>query len=73
MTKKENQTAINIGSQLTKARMELSLKQSDLEKEGLISQSLLSKFEHGLLTVSASKLYELARRYNKPMEYFFTK
>ena len=60
-----------ISHQLVKAREELSLTQKEVEKSGIIKQSNLSKFENGLSTIDASKLFILANFYKKPIKFFF--
>ena len=60
-----------LASKLYKTRNELGIKQVDLQNEGLISQSHLSKIENGEINVSAIMLYKLAQRYGKDLSYFF--
>lgn len=60
-----------LASKLYKTRNELGIKQVDLQNEGLISQSHLSKIENGEINVSAILLYKLAQRYGKDLSYFF--
>lgn len=60
-----------ISSKLYKTRIELRIKQSDLQAEGIISQSHLSKIENAEISISAIMLYRLAKRYGKTVEYFF--
>ena len=60
-----------IALKLYQVRNALDIKQKDLEEEGIISQSQLSKIENGELNISAVILYLLARRYNKSIDYFF--
>jgi len=62
-----------VANKLYKARCEANLSQVQLENEGIISQSHLSKIENGDLNVSAVLLYILAKRYNKEYSYFFEK
>ena len=59
-----------LGALLYKTRNELSITQSMLQKEGIISQSHLSKIENGEINISAILLYALAHRYGKSMDYF---
>lgn len=59
-----------LGALLYQVRNELNIKQSDLQKEGVISQSHLSKIENGEINISAIMLYALANRYGKSMEFF---
>lgn len=68
-----NEKKINqyISYQLVKAREELGLTQKEVEKSGIIKQSNLSKFENGLSTINASKLFILANFYQKPITFFF--
>ncbi len=70
---KQYQKQINrqIAAKLYKARTELKIKQSDLQAEGIVSQSHLSKIENEEITVSAVLLYTLAKRYGKDLSYFF--
>ena len=42
-----------------------------LQKEGIISQSHLSKIENGEINVSAIMLYHLATYYGKDLNFFF--
>lgn len=67
----ELQIRRHIAGKLYQTRIELGIKQSDLEQEGIISQSRLSKIENGELNLPAITLYVLAKRYGKPLEYFF--
>lgn len=60
-----------LASKLYQVRNELGIKQIDLQMEGIISQSHLSKIENGDIGVSAVMLYKLAQRYGKDMLYFF--
>lgn len=60
-----------LASKLYKTRNELGIKQVDLQNEGLISQSHLSKIENGEISVSAILLYKLSQRYGKDLSYFF--
>lgn len=59
-----------LASKLYQVRNELGIKQVDLQREGLISQSHLSKIENAEINVSAIMLYHLAKRYGKSMSYF---
>jgi transcriptional regulator with XRE-family HTH domain len=60
-----------LASRLYQVRNELGIKQIDLQNEGIISQSHLSKIENGDISVSAVMLYKLAQRYGKELSYFF--
>ena len=60
-----------LASRLYKVRNELGLKQIDLQREGIISQSHLSKIENGEINVTAVMLYILSKRYGKEMSFFF--
>lgn len=60
-----------LASKLYKIRTELGIKQSDLQKEGIISQSHLSKIENADINISAIMLNILAKRYGKDISYFF--
>ena len=60
-----------LASRLYQVRNELGIKQIDLQNEGIISQSHLSKIENGDINVSAIMLYKLAQRYGKDLSYFF--
>ena len=55
---------------LYQTRNELGIKQIDLQNEGIISQSHLSKIENGDINVSAIMLFKLAQRYGKDLSYF---
>ena len=59
-----------LGALLYQVRNQLNIKQSDLQKEGIISQSHLSKIENGEINISAILLYELSKRYGKDIEFF---
>lgn len=65
------QEKLKLAKKLYKTRNELGIKQSDLHKEGIISQSHLSKIENAEINISAVMLYALAKRYDKDMSYFF--
>lgn len=60
-----------LASRLYQVRNELGIKQIDLQNEGIVSQSHLSKIENGDISVSAVLLYKLAQRYGKDLSYFF--
>lgn len=60
-----------LASKLYQVRNELGIKQVDLQKEGIVSQSHLSKIENAEINVSAIMLNILAKRYNKDISYFF--
>lgn len=62
---------LKLAGKLYQTRMELGIKQLDLQHEGIISQSHLSKIENGEINVSAIMLNILAKRYGKEMSYFF--
>lgn len=62
---------LKLARKLYIARNELGIKQTDLQKEGLITQSRLSKIENAEINVSAIMLYRLAKRYGKDISYFF--
>lgn len=61
---------IKLGALLYKTRNELNITQTALQKEGVISQSHLSKIENGEINISAILLYELSKRYGKDMDFF---
>lgn len=61
---------IKLASKLYQVRTELGIKQADLQKEGLISQSHLSKIENAEMNISAIMLYHIAKRYGKDINYF---
>ncbi len=62
---------LRLARKLYQARNELGIKQSDLQKEGIISQSHLSKIENAEINVSAVMLNILAKRYGKDISSFF--
>lgn len=62
---------LRLAGKLYQTRMELGIKQSDLQHEGIISQSHLSKIENAEINVSAIMLHILAKRYGKSISYFF--
>lgn len=62
---------LKLAGKLYQTRTELGIKQADLQEEGIISQSHLSKIENAEINVSAIMLYVLAKRYGKEMSYFF--
>lgn len=62
---------LRLAGKLYATRTELGIKQLDLQQEGIISQSHLSKIENGEINVSAIMLNILAKRYGKEMSYFF--
>lgn len=64
-------TKLKLASKLYQTRTELGIKQTDLQKEGIISQSHLSKIENAEINISAIMLHILANRYGKEMSYFF--
>lgn len=60
-----------LASKLYQARNDAGIKQIDLQNEGIIRQSHLSKIENGEINISAIMLKHLAKRYEKPIDYFF--
>ncbi len=62
---------LRLARKLYQVRTELGIRQSDLQREGLISQSHLSKIENAEINISAIMLNVLARRYGKGISYFF--
>lgn len=62
---------LKLAGKLYQVRTELGIRQSDLQREGLISQSHLSKIENAEINISAIMLDVLARRYGKSISYFF--
>lgn len=62
---------LRLAGKLYRTRTELGIKQSDLQKEGIISQSHLSKIENAEINVSAVVLDILAKRYGKDISFFF--
>ena len=62
---------LKLAGKLYSVRNELGIKQADLQREGIISQSHLSKIENAEINVSAIMLYHLAKRYGKDMSFFF--
>lgn len=60
-----------LASKLHEVRNTLGITQLELQKEGIITQSRLSKIENGELNISAIMLRNLAQRYGKSMDYFF--
>ena len=70
-TPKQRKLKQLLASRLYQTRNELGIKQIDLQNEGIISQSHLSKIENGDINVSAVMLYKLAQRYGKDLSYFF--
>lgn len=65
------QEKLRLARKLYQTRNELGIKQSDLQREGIISQSHLSKIENAEINVSAIMLNTLAKRYGKDISYFF--
>lgn len=62
---------LRLAGKLYQVRNELGIKQSELQREGLISQSHLSKIENAEINISAIMLNVLAGRYGKDISYFF--
>ena len=62
---------LKLAGKLYKTRIELGIKQAELQEEGIISQSHLSKIENAEINVSAIMLNILAKRYGKEMSFFF--
>lgn len=60
-----------LATRLYQVRTDLGIKQTQLQEEGIISQSHLSKIENGEINVSAIMLYRLATRYGKTLNFFF--
>lgn len=70
-TSELSQEKRKLARKLYQTRMVLGIKQSDLQKEGIISQSQLSKIENAESNVSAIMLNILAKRYGKNISIFF--
>ncbi|HIZ87812.1 MAG TPA: helix-turn-helix domain-containing protein [Candidatus Coprenecus pullistercoris] len=70
-TSEKTREKLRLAGKLYQIRNELGIKQSDLQKEGIISQSHLSKIENAEINVSAIMLNILAKRYGKNISYFF--
>ncbi len=66
-----NKEKIRLAGKLYQIRNELGIKQTDLQKEGIISQSHLSKIENAEINITAVMLNTLAKRYGKDISYFF--
>ncbi len=62
---------LRLAGKLYHTRNELGIKQADLQREGIISQSHLSKIENAEINVTAVMLNILAKRYGKDISYFF--
>ena len=62
---------LRLARKLYQTRNELGIKQIDLQKEGIISQSHLSKIENGEINVTAIMLNVLANRDGKDISFFF--
>ena len=60
-----------LASKLYQVRTDMGIKQIELQNEGIISQSHLSKIENAEINVSAIMLWRLAKRYGKSIESFF--
>lgn len=60
-----------LASKLYQVRNTLGIKQIELQEEGIISQSHLSKIENAEINISAIMLWRLAQRYGKSISYFF--
>lgn len=61
---------IKLGSKLYQAREEAKISQSELQRQGIIRQSQLSKIENGELLPNIFMLAELAEIYGKNLDYF---
>ena len=70
-TSEQKKLKQQLANRLYQVRNELGIKQIELQNEGVISQSHLSKIENGDINVSAVMLYRLAQRYGKDLSYFF--
>ena len=62
---------LRLAAKLYRTRTDLGIRQTDLQNEGIVSQSHLSKIENGEINVSAIMLNILAKRYGKDISYFF--
>lgn len=60
-----------LASKLYQVRNELGIRQVELQEDGIISQSHLSKIENAEINISAIMLWRLAQRYGKSISYFF--
>ena len=67
----QHREKLKLAGKLYSVRNELGIKQADLQREGIISQSHLSKIENAEINVSAIMLHRLAKRYGKEMSFFF--
>jgi len=61
----------SIGIRIRECRMTVGLTQHQFGELVGISDQQVHNYEHGLSTVSAGRLYEIARALGSPLEYFF--
>jgi transcriptional regulator with XRE-family HTH domain len=70
-TKKPNAMDLHVGSRVRLRRMMLTMSQEKLgERMGLTFQQI-QKYERGVNRISASRLYELARVLDVPVQFFY--
>jgi transcriptional regulator with XRE-family HTH domain len=60
----------NVTDRLKKARFEAGLKQTDVASKLKKPQSYISKIERGERRIDITELKELAKMYNKKIEFF---
>jgi transcriptional regulator with XRE-family HTH domain len=69
----EKQVNRLVSNQLVKARELAGFTQKNVQENGIIIQSELSKIENGVKNISAAKLFLLATHYKQPIDFFFKK
>ena len=62
---------VRVGRQLRLARELTGMTQSDVGAKLGMSFQVVQKYEQGEIRVSASRLFQLARLFNRPVDYFF--
>ncbi len=61
----------HVGARIRQRRNELGLSQRQLAEMIGMTNGLVHKYEHGVNRVRASMLYELSRKLNVPIVYFY--
>ena len=67
----EEQINLNIGEKIRTRRKELGINQTDLGSKIDVTFQQVQKYEKGQNKISASKLYDLSRKMEVPISYFF--
>jgi len=69
--KTPNQTDLHVGARVRVRRMQLGVSQTGLGDRVGVTFQQIQKYEKGSNRISASRLYQISRILNVPVQYFF--